>query len=103
MRWPIGDNQSVRNYTNARASTMPRFRFRIATILFVVAILALLLVVSIQQVRIAQMMQEKSRREKALAAELRATLTNAQREVISARHALEADLARAESDKKTDP
>ena len=39
---------------NARSS---RFRFRLGTILFVVAILALLLVVVIQQVQIGRMRQ----------------------------------------------
>jgi cell division protein FtsB len=51
MRQAISDNRSDRSHEVARASGMPRFRFRIGTMLFVVAILALLMVVIIQQVQ----------------------------------------------------
>jgi hypothetical protein len=40
MRGPIGDYRSVRNYSNTRASGMPRFRLRISTLLWLVAIAA---------------------------------------------------------------
>src|SRR4029077_9570943 len=49
-----GVNREVAMTENARLS---RFRFRLGTILFVVAILALLLVVVIQQVQIGRMRQ----------------------------------------------